>query len=74
MSFDVIEIGERIGEGQFGDVHKGVMTTKEGPKEVAIKSCKMAGTSEEKMKFMREAGKFTSPWAFIKLQLVRQQI
>lgn len=57
VSFDVIEIGERIGEGQFGDVHMGVMTTKEGPREVAIKSCKMAETQEDKMKFVREAGR-----------------
>ena len=53
----MIEIGERIGGGQFGDVHTGVMTTKEGPKEVAIKSCKMAETQEDKMKFVREAGR-----------------
>ena len=57
VSFDMIEIGERIGGGQFGDVHTGVMTTKEGPKEVAVKSCKMAETQEDKMKFVREAGR-----------------
>lgn len=57
VAFNDIEIGDRIGEGQFGDVYTGVMTTKEGRMEVAVKSCKMAGTLDDKMKFMREAGR-----------------
>ena len=59
VAFNDIEIGDRIGEGQFGDVYTGVMTTKEGRMEVAVKSCKMAGTLDDKMKFMREAGSST---------------
>ena len=53
VCFDQLVIGERIGEGQFGDVHTGIMDSNV---KVAIKSCKAASTIEEKHKFMREAG------------------
>jgi focal adhesion kinase 1 len=47
---------ERIGEGQFGDVHKGTLypdTTEET--HVAIKSCKSDSAPEERAKFLQEA-------------------
>lgn len=64
IPYDKIIIEEKIGEGQFGDVHVGKVTSDGETVEVAIKSCKMATTQEEKMKFMREAivmKEFTHP-------------
>ncbi|GFX63225.1 focal adhesion kinase 1 [Trichonephila clavipes] len=52
---DVI-LGEIIGEGQFGDVHKGTYISKDGQTlAVAVKTCKIE--SEESMgeKFLEEA-------------------
>ncbi|CAL1265166.1 unnamed protein product [Larinioides sclopetarius] len=52
---DVI-LGEIIGEGQFGDVHKGTYISKDGQTlSVAVKTCKVE--SEESMgeKFLEEA-------------------
>jgi hypothetical protein len=46
-------LGPRVGEGQFGDVHKGTMDGK----EVAVKTCKDTATKEEMNKFMEEASK-----------------
>nr|QAU32675.1 focal adhesion kinase isoform 2 [Ephydatia muelleri] len=51
-----VQVGERIGEGQFGDVHKGVLfpqTT--GEQVVAIKTCKPEASDVERAKFLEEA-------------------
>lgn len=43
-----LELTEIIGEGQFGDVHRGTYTTKEGHEiDVAIKTCKLVDADEE---------------------------
>lgn len=58
-----IELGEIIGEGQFGDVHKGVCymrSTKNTPRnavEVAIKTCKPDADIATTDKFLEEACK-----------------
>ncbi|XP_050427745.1 focal adhesion kinase 1 isoform X2 [Adelges cooleyi] len=58
---DQIELGETIGEGQFGDVHKGICqmrTTKNGPSNavaVAIKTCKPDADMATTDKFLEEA-------------------
>ncbi|XP_072026060.1 focal adhesion kinase 1-like isoform X2 [Amphiura filiformis] len=45
-----------IGEGQFGDVHKGVWNDQEGEKlEVAVKTCKVESTETLGEKFLEEA-------------------
>ena len=52
---DII-LGDRIGEGQFGDVHTGILypdMTEEA--HVAVKTCKPDSTPEEKTKFLQEA-------------------
>ncbi|XP_031550328.1 uncharacterized protein LOC116287775 isoform X2 [Actinia tenebrosa] len=50
---DRLRVGEKIGEGQFGIVLKGTLTTSEGPVKVAIKTIK--GVDRFEMKdFMQE--------------------
>lgn len=44
-----------LGSGQFGDVFKGELTTKEGKLEVAVKTLKKAPGDEERIKFLQEA-------------------
>ena len=46
---------EEIGQGQFGTVHRGILQTSEGPKEVAIKMLHEGSSSSEKVKFLQEA-------------------
>lgn len=49
-----IELGEILGEGQFGDVHKGLVRTKDGHSvPVAVKTCK--GDADTTEKFLEEA-------------------
>ncbi|XP_065184091.1 focal adhesion kinase 1-like isoform X1 [Sycon ciliatum] len=48
-----VELGEIIGEGQFGDVHRGYLVQAE--EEVAIKVCKTDTPLEERKKFLEEA-------------------
>ncbi|XP_026467630.1 focal adhesion kinase 1-like [Ctenocephalides felis] len=56
-----ITLLEIIGEGQFGDVHKGVCTPKMiaglplCPQEVAVKTCKTDNDPEKAEKFLEEA-------------------
>lgn len=58
---DQVELGEIIGEGQFGDVHKGVChmrSTKNTPGNavaVAIKTCKPDADMATTNKFLEEA-------------------
>lgn len=60
---DQVELGEIIGEGQFGDVHKGVChmrSTKNKPSNavaVAIKTCKTDADIATTDKFLEEACK-----------------
>ena len=52
---DVI-VGERIGEGQFGDVHKGLLFPQTSEEQlVAIKTCKPEASDVERAKFLEEA-------------------
>jgi len=61
---DQVELGEIIGEGQFGDVHKGVChmrSIKNKPGNavaVAIKTCKPDADMATTDKFLEEACKF----------------
>ncbi|XP_019852141.1 PREDICTED: focal adhesion kinase 1-like isoform X3 [Amphimedon queenslandica] len=51
-----IMLADRLGEGQFGDVHKGILypdTTEEVA--VAVKTCKPDSAPEERVKFLQEA-------------------
>lgn len=63
MLRDQIELGEIIGEGQFGDVHKGIChmrSTKNSPINavaVAIKTCKPDADMATTDKFLEEACK-----------------
>ncbi|XP_066151592.1 focal adhesion kinase 1 isoform X2 [Euwallacea fornicatus] len=51
-----IELGIILGKGQFGDVHKGTVTTKEGNVlPVAIKTCKSDADASTTDKFLEEA-------------------
>ncbi|KAK9511292.1 hypothetical protein O3M35_005872 [Rhynocoris fuscipes] len=51
-----IELGEIIGEGQFGDVHRGICTLVNGQKlEVAIKTCKPGSDMAITEVFLEEA-------------------
>ncbi|XP_065843254.1 focal adhesion kinase 1-like isoform X2 [Oscarella lobularis] len=55
-----VVLGEKVGEGQFGDVHRGTMDGR----EVAVKTCKESASSEEMSKFLEEATtmeKFSHP-------------
>lgn len=60
---DQVELGEIIGEGQFGDVHKGIChmrSTKNTPVNavaVAIKTCKTDADMATTDKFLEEACK-----------------
>lgn len=62
---DQVELGEIIGEGQFGDVHKGIChmrSSKNTPTSntvaVAIKTCKPDADMATTDKFLEEACKF----------------
>jgi hypothetical protein len=49
-----VEIGEEIGRGAFGVVHRGVMTERSGPKPVAIKRLGRGAQPAERERFIRE--------------------
>jgi len=56
-----VELGDIIGQGQFGDVHQGVYLTKDKDKEplpVAVKTCKLDADSATTDRFLEEACKF----------------
>ncbi|XP_022914028.2 focal adhesion kinase 1 isoform X8 [Onthophagus taurus] len=51
-----IELGDILGEGQFGDVHKGVLKNKDGTTvPVAVKTCKGDADPARTEKFLEEA-------------------
>ncbi|KAF4528011.1 hypothetical protein B566_EDAN002194 [Ephemera danica] len=53
---DQVELGEIIGEGQFGDVHKGVFRGRDGTAvPVAVKTCKADADLATAEKFLEEA-------------------
>ncbi|XP_038056830.1 focal adhesion kinase 1-like isoform X2 [Patiria miniata] len=53
---DQVSLIATIGEGQFGDVHKGAFKDEDGnPIEVAIKTCKVESTETLGEKFLEEA-------------------
>lgn len=59
LNRDHIELGIILGKGQFGDVHKGTVTTKEGSSiPVAIKTCKTDADVTTTEKFLEEACTF----------------
>lgn len=54
-----IELHEILGEGQFGDVHKGSVRTKDGSLiPVAVKTCKGDADPDTTNKFLEEACKY----------------
>lgn len=68
-----IELGEIIGEGQFGDVHCGTCTLISGQKlEVAIKTCKPGSDMATTEVFLEEACKLIEifRWTLIFLDLL----
>ncbi|XP_076260316.1 protein tyrosine kinase 2 Fak isoform X9 [Rhynchophorus ferrugineus] len=50
-----IELGDILGEGQFGDVHKGIVKTKDTSIPVAVKTCKGDADLATTEKFLEEA-------------------
>lgn len=56
LSRSQIELGEILGEGQFGDVHKGTVRNKDGSViPVAVKTCKGDADFATTEKFLEEA-------------------
>jgi len=55
---ETIELGQILGQGQFGDVHQGLFKTKDGEKiPVAVKTCKSDTDSATTDRFLEEACK-----------------
>lgn len=50
-----VELAEIIGEGQFGDVHKGVCRVRDNSVPVAVKTCKADADMATAEKFLEEA-------------------
>lgn len=56
-----VELGEIIGEGQFGNVHKGSYKGRDGQTiPVAVKTCKVDADLATSEKFLEEACKYYS--------------
>jgi focal adhesion kinase 1 len=54
-----VELGEFIGEGQFGDVHKGTFKGRDNQLiPVAVKTCKADADLATAEKFLEEACKY----------------
>ena len=54
-----VELGEIIGEGQFGDVHKGTFKGRDNQQvPVAVKTCKADADLATAEKFLEEACKY----------------
>lgn len=70
-----IELQDIIGEGQFGDVHKGSYTQRDGSIiPVAVKTCKPDGDSSTGEKFLEEACKFFIYREIYKINLFVQDV
>lgn len=52
-----VELEEIIGEGQFGDVHKGTCRVRDNTIGVAVKTCKADADMATAEKFLEEACK-----------------
>ena len=50
-----IRLGDQLGSGQFGVVHKGVLQSPEGEVDVAVKTLKEGSGEEDRVKFLQEA-------------------
>ena len=46
---------EHLGSGQFGNVEKGVWSSRRGPVDVAVKQLNEGVTESDRVKFLREA-------------------
>ena len=59
-----VELGEIIGEGQFGDVHKGIFKGRDNQSiPVAVKTCKADADLATAEKFLEEACEYyNSVW------------
>ena len=58
ISRELINLEDILGEGQFGDVHKGSFTDKDGERvSVAVKTCKVDSEDSRAEKFLEEACK-----------------
>lgn len=56
ISYDSIQLHSIIGQGQFGDVHRGTYTNQDGTEmEVAVKTCKADNDMSVSEKFLEEA-------------------
>ena len=54
-----VDLGEIIGEGQFGDVHKGMFKGRDNQLiPVAVKTCKVDSDLATAEKFLEEACKY----------------
>ena len=59
-----VKKGHKLGEGQFGEVFKGVWTTPANSLTMALKSLKSSASDEERLKLLQEAaimGQFIHP-------------
>ncbi|XP_072170452.1 focal adhesion kinase 1-like isoform X2 [Diadema setosum] len=52
---ELVSLVQTIGEGQFGDVHKGVYIDQDERVEVAVKTCKVESTQALGERFLEEA-------------------
>ncbi|CAH0551901.1 unnamed protein product [Brassicogethes aeneus] len=55
LNRNMIELGEILGEGQFGDVHKGIYKVKDSQLPVAVKTLKGDSDHARTEKFLEEA-------------------
>ena len=53
-----VDLVEIIGEGQFGDVYRGIYVSGQDPVPVAVKTCKVDQDASMADKFLEEACKF----------------
>ncbi|XP_041484062.1 focal adhesion kinase 1-like isoform X3 [Lytechinus variegatus] len=55
ISRELVTLVETIGQGQFGDVHKGIYIDQDEKVEVAVKTCKVESTQALGERFLEEA-------------------
>jgi len=54
LNNDDVELVEKIGRGNFGDVYKASLLTLSSKQSVAVKTCKLTLPDEQKKKFLQE--------------------
>lgn len=69
-----MELAEIIGEGQFGDVHKGVCRVRDNSVPVAVKTCKADADMATAEKFLEEACMLTLKNLIIYINLALQYL